>query len=72
MREELLLIISLMRSSLLLQMKKILQLQALAEKTAAADMHELMFAYELRERLIVCRSLIAHLKNRKETRWHSF
>ena len=52
--------------------EKILQLQALAEKTAAADMHELMFAYELRERLIVCRSLIAHLKNRKETRWHSF
>ena len=52
--------------------EKIIQLQALAEKTAAADMHELMFAYELRERLIVCRSLIAHLKNRKETRWHSF
>ena len=52
--------------------EKILKLQALAEKTAAADMHELMFAYELRERLIVCRSLIAHLKNRKETRWHSF
>ena len=52
--------------------EKILQLQALAEKTAAAGMHELMFAYELRERLIVCRSLIAHLKNRKETRWHSF
>lgn len=52
--------------------EKILQLQALVEKTAAADMHELMFAYELRERLIVCRSLIAHLKNRKETRWHSF
>ena len=52
--------------------EKIVRLQALAEKTAAADMHELMFAYELRERLIVCRSLIAHLKNRKETRWHSF
>ena len=52
--------------------EKILKLQALAEKTAAADMHELMFAYELRERLIVCRSLIAHLQNRKETRWHSF
>lgn len=28
-------------------------------------MHELMFAYELRERLIVCRSLIAHLKTAK-------
>ena len=35
-------------------------------------MHELLFAYELKERLIVCKSLIAHLKARKETRWHSF
>jgi adenylylsulfate reductase subunit A len=35
-------------------------------------MHELMFAYELRERLVVCKSVIAHLMNRKETRWHSF
>ena len=51
---------------------KILQLQALAEKTAAADMHELMFVYELRERLVVCLSVIAHLVARKETRWHSF
>ncbi len=52
--------------------KKSFSFRLFAEKTAAADMHELMFAYELRERLIVCRSLIAHLKNRKETRWHSF
>ena len=28
--------------------------------------------YEIRERLTVCRSVIAHLKARKETRWHSF
>ncbi|MFR0854893.1 adenylyl-sulfate reductase subunit alpha [Ruminococcus sp.] len=27
---------------------------------------------ELRERLVVCRSVIAHLGARKETRWHSF
>jgi adenylylsulfate reductase subunit A len=35
-------------------------------------MHELMFVYELTERLTVCRSLIAHLGARQETRWHSF
>lgn len=52
--------------------EKIDQLTALAEHVAAANMHELMFAYELKERLVVCKSLIAHLLNRKETRWHSF
>lgn len=38
----------------------------------ASDMHELMLVYELRERLLVCKSVIAHLYHRKETRWHSF
>ncbi len=38
----------------------------------AGDMHELMFVYELKERLTVCKSVIAHLFARKETRWHSF
>jgi adenylylsulfate reductase subunit A len=31
-----------------------------------------MQIYELRERLVVCQVLIAHLMARKETRWHSF
>ena len=44
----------------------------LAEQTKAEDMHELMFVYELKERLVVCLTLIAHLRARKETRWHSF
>ncbi len=44
----------------------------LAEDMNAGHMHELMFVYELRERLEVCRSVIAHLLYRKETRWHSF
>lgn len=52
--------------------EKIRQLQALAEKLRAEDMHELMFVYELKERLTVCLSVIAHLRARKETRWHSF
>ena len=52
--------------------EKIEHLQILAENISADDMHELMFAYELKERLTVCVSLIEHLKARKETRWHSF
>lgn len=52
--------------------EKIEQIIKLSEHLQAADMHELLFVYELRERLVVCQSVIAHLKARKETRWHSF
>lgn len=52
--------------------EKIVKLTELSETLHADDFHELMFIYELRERLTVCRSVIAHLKARKETRWHSF
>ena len=52
--------------------EKIKKLQILAKGLAAADMHELMFIYELKERLTVCLTVIAHLRARKETRWHSF
>ena len=52
--------------------EKIRRLQVLAEGLKAEDMHELMFVYELKERLTVCLSVIAHLGARKETRWHSF
>ena len=51
---------------------KILRIEELAENLKASDMHELMFVYELKERLTVCRTLIAHLLDRKETRWHTF
>jgi adenylylsulfate reductase subunit A len=52
--------------------EKIRQLIELAEGISAKDMHELMFVYELKERLTICLSVIAHLGARKETRWHSF
>ena len=52
--------------------EKINQIEQLAEGLSAEDMHELMFVYELKERLTVCKVLIAHLRARKETRWHSF
>ena len=52
--------------------EKIRQLIELTEGLNASDMHELMFVYELKERLLVCLAVIAHLGARKETRWHSF
>lgn len=52
--------------------EKIDQLMELAAHVGASDYHELLFVYELRERLTVCKVLIAHLQARKETRWHSF
>lgn len=51
--------------------EKIEQIETLSEKANAKDYHELMFVYELKERLTVCQVLIEHLKARKETRWHS-
>ncbi len=52
--------------------EKINQIEQLTKGLGAEDMHELMFVYELKERLTVCKVLIAHLRARKETRWHSF
>ena len=52
--------------------QKINQLIELSGELSAKNMHDLMFVYELKERLIVCKSLIEHLRFRKETRWHSF
>ncbi len=52
--------------------ERIRALQPLAEELHAADQHELMFIYEIKERLLVCLAVIAHLKARKETRWHVF
>ncbi len=47
-------------------------LENLVADLSAADGFELLQIYELRERLTVCKALIAHLMARKETRWHCF
>ncbi|MGG7177711.1 adenylyl-sulfate reductase subunit alpha [Clostridium paraputrificum] len=52
--------------------KKIDSITTLSEGLKGKDMHELMQIFELKERLVVCKTLIAHLRARKETRWHSF
>ena len=51
---------------------RIRELEALSDSLHAENWQELMYIYELRERLTVCRSVIAHLAARHETRWHSF
>lgn len=57
---------------LLIADRKIRELQELLSALAAKDMDELLRIYELRDRLIVCRTLLAHLYARKETRWRGF
>ena len=52
--------------------KRIILLEALSDSLRAKDAQELMYIYELRERLTVCKTVIAHLRARKETRWHCF
>lgn len=52
--------------------EKIRFLEQSIDNLAAQDADDLLRIYEIRERLTVCRSVIAHLKARKETRWHSF
>lgn len=48
------------------------ELKALTKDLKAEDAYELLKIYELIDRLTVAQVLIAHLKERKETRWHSF
>lgn len=53
-------------------LEKIQELNSSVYKLQANNMHELMFIYEIIDRLDVCRVLIEHLKARKETRWRCY
>lgn len=52
--------------------KTIKELIELSKSVSCTDMHDLTHFFEVRERLTVCLSVIAHLRARKETRWHCF
>lgn len=52
--------------------EEIRTLAPLVDRLRARTPFELLAIYELRERLTVCRVLIAHMAARKETRWHAF
>lgn len=52
--------------------KEIENIEARVSDLHADDLQGVMYIYELKERLTVCKSVIAHLAARRETRWHSF
>lgn len=60
------------KTQLKIAVEKIAGVQQLIQELSAGDMDDLLRIYELKERLVVCQVLIAHLMARKETRWHSF
>jgi adenylylsulfate reductase, subunit A len=39
---------------------------------AATDMHDLLLAHDLMDRVTVSRTLVAHMMHRQETRWHCY
>jgi len=58
------------KTSLKIASEKIRELEMRSEHISAADTQELVYILELKERLILCRSLIAHLSARKETEYY--
>jgi adenylylsulfate reductase subunit A len=52
--------------------KKLQELFVTAKKLRAEDLHELMFIFEVIDRLYVSKVLINHLRARKETRWRCY
>lgn len=58
----------------LLEAKRLLGVLAreTEKKIAAGDMHELVKAHEVLDRVLVARTLVEHLLYRKETRWRSY
>ena len=59
-------------NQLAVALEEIKKIEARTDSLRAADLQEVMYIYELKERLTVCKSVIAHLAARHETRWHSF
>ncbi len=52
--------------------QRIDELLELARNLNAEDMHDLLFVYEILDRLYVCKALIHHLESRKESRWYNY
>ena len=59
-------------NQLAIALREIEDIEARVGDLHADDLQEVMYIYELKERLTVCKSVIAHLAARHETRWHSF
>ncbi|BAH06721.1 adenylyl-sulfate reductase subunit alpha [Clostridium kluyveri] len=51
---------------------RIEELLEMSRGLKAGNFHELLFIYELIDRLYICKVIIAHLKARRETRWKCY
>lgn len=60
------------KNQLAIALREIENIESRVSGLHADDLQEVMYIYELKERLTVCKSVIAHLAARHETRWHSF
>ncbi|NCB95419.1 MAG: adenylyl-sulfate reductase subunit alpha [Negativicutes bacterium] len=58
--------------SLDMALREIDGIESLLNQVGAEDMYGVMKYMELKDRLLVCKTLIAHLKARKETRWPGY
>ena len=52
--------------------EEIKRLTGLVDTLRANTMHDLLMIYEVKDRLLVCRALIAHIYARKESRWYCY
>lgn len=52
--------------------QEIKRLAELCELLNAKTMHDLLMIHEIKDRLLVCRALIAHIFARKESRWYCY
>lgn len=52
--------------------KRMDELLEITKTLKANDLHELLFIFELFDRLYVCKTLIHHLETRKESRWYCY
>ncbi|MDR1377739.1 MAG: adenylyl-sulfate reductase subunit alpha [Synergistaceae bacterium] len=59
-------------ASLRVAAQKINEIEAQTQSLLVPDMRSLLERFELTDRLTVCRSVLAHLAARKETRWRGF
>lgn len=60
------------QSKLSMAKVRIEEITELTKYLSAKDFYDLMKIHELKDRLLVAETVIAHLAARKETRWHSF
>ncbi|MDW7675700.1 MAG: adenylyl-sulfate reductase subunit alpha [Bacillota bacterium] len=59
-------------AKLIIASEKIAYLEDLVQSLMAKNLHQLMMCHEVRDRILIAKVLVEHLKYRKETRWPGY